>query len=113
MNKRMTMGVSALLAIGAGNSATAENTNYLRKGKEVIAVSSDGGSLSCKRVSDGFEMCNGMLEQENGSWTGKNMRHPNMPKFMKFNGTVVFSDAGLNIRGCALGICQSEDWTLN
>ncbi|MEE9429160.1 MAG: hypothetical protein V3V25_13540 [Paracoccaceae bacterium] len=103
----------AAIAMIAATSATAETTEYLRKGKEIIQVSNDGGSLSCLRASDGFEMCNGMLEQADGSWKGKNMRHPAMPKFMKFNGTVVFSDAGLNIRGCAVGICKAEDWVKN
>ncbi len=103
----------AAIAMFAATSAMAETTEFLRKGEEIIQVSNDGGSLSCLRVSDGFEMCNGMLEQADGTWKGKNMRHPAMPKFMKFNGTVVFSDAGLNIRGCALGVCKAEDWARN
>jgi hypothetical protein len=35
-----------------------------------------------------------------------------MPGFMRFNGTVTFTETGLNIRGCALGICDAEDWVL-
>ncbi len=104
----------AVMATGAfSTTALAETVNYLRKGKETVAVSNDGGTLSCLRVSDGFEMCNGMVKQSDGTWTGKNMRHPAMPKFMKFNGTVTFTEAGLNIRGCALGICKAEDWLKN
>ena len=105
--------VSLATATMLATSAAAETVEYLCKGNEMIAVSNDGGTTSCLRVAVGFEMCNGMVKQENGYWTGKNMRHPNMPKFMKFNGMVVISEAGMNIRGCALGICQAKDWTLN
>ena len=82
----------------------------MRKGTQEIRVFTNEGRLFCRRASDGFEMCHGMTEQADGSWTGKGMRHPDMPGFMKFNGTVVFGAAGLNIRGCAVGICQAEDW---
>jgi hypothetical protein len=39
------------------------------------------------------------------------MKHPDMPGFMTFNGTVTFGSNGLKIRGCAVGVCQSEIWT--
>jgi hypothetical protein len=112
MKQTTKFGALALVAASLfASSAYAVGGQYLRKGKQVINVVEQDGKLFCTRVSDGFEMCNGMVEQANGSWKGKNMRHPAMPKFMKFNGTVIFSDAGLNIRGCALGICKAEDWT--
>lgn len=104
--------IAGLMA--AGLLATAANAEiYIRhhkKGDQEIDVTVTDGALWCTRVSDGFEMCNGMLEGEDYRWRGKNMRHPDMPKWMKFNGTVSFVESGLNIRGCAV-ICDSEDWT--
>ena len=93
------------------SAATADT--YIRPhktGEQQITVVITDGSLWCTRVSDGFEMCNGMTENEDGTWGGKNMRHPDMPKWMKFNGTVYFNDGGLRIKGCAI-ICDSEDWS--
>ena len=90
--------------------AAAVEGNYLRKGKQTIVVALRDGKLFCTRKSDGFEMCHGMTEQPDGTWTGRNMRHPAF-KFMKFRGTVTFTATGLNIKGCALGICKAENWT--
>ncbi|MFC3117911.1 hypothetical protein ACFOHS_05095 [Jhaorihella thermophila] len=39
------------------------------------------------------------------------MKHPDMPRWMSFNGTVTFSERGLRIKGCTLGICDSETWS--
>ncbi len=102
--------IAAVATMTIATTAQAATIEYMRKGDQVIAVSNDSGTLMCTRVSDGFEMCNGMEKQANGAWTGDNMRHPDMPKFMKFNGTVTFTTDGLKIKGCAVGVCQSEDW---
>lgn len=110
--KKIAMAALALsLAAGA---AQAEVMTYLRKGGQEIRVSTDGGKLMCTRVSDGFEMCNGMTEMSPGVWKGPKMKHPEMPKFMTFKGTVVFSGDKLKIQGCILGggVCDSEVWTL-
>ncbi len=107
--KLVAVGVVALSTLST--AAMAQEGQYLRKGKEAIVLSVGDGKLYCTRVADGFEMCNGMTESSDGTWRGKNMRHPAMPKFMKFNGTVTFTDSGLNIKGCALGICKAENWT--
>ena len=112
MNKSLKItALAALLATPIATTASAQGIMYLRDGTQEVRVFTNSGSLFCRRVSDGFEMCHGMKEQADGSWTGKGMRHPDMPRFMKFNGTVVIGDSGLNIKGCALGICQAEDWT--
>ncbi len=84
---------------------------YMREGTEEIDVRVEDGVLYCTRLEDSFEMCHGMTERVDGTWRGKKMKHPGMPRFMSFNGTVTFNDTGLNIRGCALGICDAEDWT--
>ncbi len=87
--------------------------SYLRKGTQVVEVFVENGSLYCKRTSDNFELCHGMTEQADGSWTGRKMKHPDMPGFMTFNGTVTFSADGLKIKGCAMGnsFCDAENWT--
>lgn len=33
-----------------------------------------------------------------------------MPKWMSFNGTVIFTASGLSIKGCAGGVCDKELW---
>ena len=83
---------------------------YLRNGDEEINVRVEDGLLFCTRVSDGYEMCNGMAEAGEHTWKGKKMKHPDMPGFMRFNGTVIFYADGLSIEGCALGMCDKEVW---
>lgn len=112
----MTLKALGIATLAAVTFTTAANADiYTRMGKkddaQSIEVTITDGALWCTRVSDGFEMCNGMTEGDDHLWRGKNMRHPDMPKWMKFNGTVAFLDGGLNIKGCALGICDAEDWT--
>lgn len=107
MKKLATCGLVALcLSIPAMASAD----TYLRKGTEEISVTDKGGALYCTRVSDGFELCNGMTKSEDGAWRGKKMKHPDMPGFMRFNGTVVIGANALQIKGCAVGMCDSEVW---
>jgi len=111
MKKTLTLGLSAIVALSTF-TATAMADEYIRKGDQIIDVVKTNGQLFCTRRSDGYEMCNGMTEQSDGSWQGRNMRHPDMPRFMKFRGTVIFGSNGLKIKGCALGICDDEVWTL-
>lgn len=100
---------AALLALAAV-PATADT--YIRKGDQAIDVAVKGGKLYCTRSSDGFEMCNGMTKS-GSAWTGGGMKHPDMPGFMSFNGTVVVFGDELRIKGCALheAFCDSETWT--
>lgn len=108
MRKILTGFGAAVVVAVIAQSASAEI--YVRKGGQEVNVSVKDGRLFCTRVSDGYEMCNGMTEQANGSWTGRKMKHPDMPRFMSFNGTVVFMKDSLSIKGCALGFCDSETW---
>ncbi len=55
-----------------------------------------------------FEMCHGMTKQGD-AWKGKHMKHPEMPGFMTFKGTVTVDGDVLKIKGCA-GMCASEKW---
>ena len=101
-------GLAAAVFLAGAGMAGAET--YVREGSQEISVVDKGGKLYCTRVSDGYEMCNGMTKQQDGSWKGKKMKHPDMPKWMSFNGTVVFTASGLSIKGCAVGMCDSEAW---
>lgn len=101
----------ALAMLGTAPVA-ADTTQWLRKGDQVITVNTDGGQMFCTRAGDGFEMCHGMVSQGGGIWTGPNMKHPDMPGFMTFNGTVTMGSSRLKIEGCVLGgaICDAEIW---
>lgn len=105
-------GAAALLGLVAAvaTAAAAPADTYVRKGDQDISVVVKDGLLFCTRVKDGYEMCNGMAKQPDGTWKGKKMKHPDMPHFMSFNGTVTFMTDSLKIRGCTLGICDSEVW---
>ena len=114
MNKLIAAAIAVTL--GAATLATTASADvlgtYVRKGDQVITLHTEDGLLYCTRASDGFELCHGMAEQPNGTWKGKKMKHPDMPKFMTFNGTVTFGAGMVSLKGCAAGnsLCQSEDW---
>lgn len=112
MNAGMKMAAAGVLLATLAFPAGAETTQWLRKGDQVITVSDAGGRLMCTRASDGFEMCNGMTKTGTGTWGGPNMKHPDMPKFMTFKGTVIMNSSNLRIEGCVLGgaVCDSEVW---
>lgn len=114
MNKLTTTAIA--LTLGVATLATTASANvlgtYVRKGDQVITLHTEGGLLYCTRASDGFELCHGMALQADGTYKGKKMKHPDMPKFMTFNGTVTFGEGMVSLKGCAAGnsLCQSEDW---
>lgn len=107
----LALAAAAAVTLSSALPALAAPEVYMRKGDQEVVVFQHQDKLYCRRSSDNFEMCNGMEKGDDGKWRGDNMRHPDMPKFMKFKGTVTFTDGGLNIEGCALGICDAEDWT--
>ncbi|NOX42086.1 MAG: hypothetical protein GXP05_16815 [Alphaproteobacteria bacterium] len=101
------------VTVTAAYAATTVNKTYLRKGTQEIRVFTDAGKLYCRRTSDDFELCHGMEEQADGSWQGDSMKHPDMPKFMTFNGTVIIgTNRKMSIKGCAVGntLCDQEIW---
>ena len=90
------------------------NGQWKRPNGTIAQVSVKGGKLWCKIVKGkpaGFEMCHGMTKA-GAVWKGANMKHPSMPGFMTFNGTVRVSGNKLNIKGCAIGqsFCDAETW---
>lgn len=112
--KKLTVTAIALV-IGAATFATGVSAKvlgvYVRKGDQVITLHTEDGLLYCTRA-DGFELCHGMTLQPNGTYKGKKMKHPDMPRFMTFNGTVTFGSDMVSLKGCAAGnsLCQSENW---
>lgn len=102
------------LSVAAAHAAGPEGL-WERKNGDTVQVSIKGGKLYCT-ITDGskpgFEMCHGM-DGAGNSWSGKKMKHPSMPGFMKFNGTVSVSGNSFKIKGCAIGqaMCDSETWT--
>ena len=99
----------ALPALAAGPDGT-----WTRKNGDTVVASVKGGKLYCKITKGskpGFEMCNGMAGGGD-TWSGKKMKHPKMPGFMTFNGTVKVSGNSLSIKGCAVGqkMCDEETW---
>ena len=88
---------------------------YSRPNGDTAVVSMQGGKLFCKITAGkrvGFEMCHGMTETGPDVWQGAAMKHPSMPGFMTFNGTVSPTKTGLRIKGCAMGqaMCDAESW---
>ncbi|MCF6220500.1 MAG: hypothetical protein L3J65_05250 [Robiginitomaculum sp.] len=88
-----------------------------RKKGQDVRVSFKDGAMYCTiinrtkksgKAKKDFEMCHGMMA-EGDAWKGKKMKHPEMPKFMTFKGTVTVEGDVLKIKGCA-GICDSEKW---
>ena len=104
-----------LFGLSQAAGAVEAGGTWVRPNGEVAQVSQKGGHLFCtivKGKSPGFEMCNGMAKAGDNSWQGSNMKHPEMPGFMTFNGTVTVHAASLTIKGCAIGqsMCDAETW---
>lgn len=108
MTRKAHAGLFATALMLASGMASADT--YMRKGDQEIAVVIKDGKLFCTRVSDGYEMCNGMERSADGAWRGGTVKHPDMPGFMRFTGTVTFVPKELTLKGCALGMCDSETW---
>ena len=87
---------------------------YKRPNGDLVKVWIAEGKLYC-RITEGkkpnYEMCHGM-DPKGEDWSGKKMKHPGMPGFMTFNGTVTSDEKSLKIKGCAMGksMCDSEVW---
>ena len=106
----------ALIGLSHPAAAAEPSGTWVRPNDEVAQVSQHGGRLYCKIVtgkSPGFEMCHGMTKSGDDTWQGSAMKHPEMPGFMTFNGTVTVQAASLSIKGCAIGqmMCDAETWT--
>ncbi len=89
---------------------------YARPNGDAVQVFECEGRL-CGRIvggdRDGFEMLHGMDVTAENEWRGNRMKHPSMPGFMTFNGTVTVTGPDtLSVKGCAMGqsFCDAEVW---
>ena len=87
---------------------------YTRKNGDTVQVFLAEGRLYCRLVTGAqanFEMCYGMTFAD-GAWSGSGMKHPDMPGFMTFNGTLVGGARSIAVTGCVIGksICDGEVW---
>ena len=87
---------------------------YLRDDVEPISAYVEDGLLYCTRLSDGFELCNGMAPQDDGSWKGETLKNPDMPSYMKFSGMIMFNEGEMVLTGCVMGgkVCKSRTWPM-
>lgn len=105
---------AALIFAGAAQAAEPFG-EWSRPNGDPVRIYEAGGRMYCE-ITDGerkgFEMCHGMTKQGD-AWKGGDMKHPDMPEAMSFNGTVIVKDDTLEIEGCTLfGVmCDSETWT--
>lgn len=113
-----TMAPVFVVVLAGLSQAAAETPDglWVRPNKEVAEVSQQDGKLYCKIVtgkSPGFEMCHGMAKAGENTWQGGEMKHPEMPAAMTFNGTVTLEGPALNIKGCVIAqhMCAEEKWT--
>lgn len=112
-----TLGLTAIaLAALVATPAMARDPSgkYQRPNGDRVIVYIVEGKLYCRIEQGkrpGFEMCHAMAPVGE-NWFGKRMKHPSMPKFMTFNGTVSSDPQKIIIKGCAMGksMCQSETW---
>ena len=109
--------LAAAFAAGLITSAAAEDAvgAFKRPNGDTVQTSVKGGKLYCEISAGsqpGFEMCHG-IAKTGAVWQGAAMKHPSMPGFMTFNGTVTFAGGSAAIEGCAVGhsMCDSETWT--
>jgi len=115
-NIRM-LGAGAIVAAAclATSSAMASPAGkWKRPNGSIAKVWMCGGGLCGKVIKGkgaGVVMFNGIHKKGN-AWKGK-MKHPSMPGWMTFNGTVTGGGSKLHVKGCALGqsMCDSETWT--
>lgn len=103
----------AFLASAPPALAGSVDGQYSRPNGTTAKVWTCGGKL-CARVEDsGFDMfLSGIAPVGEGKWQG-DMKHPDMPGFMTFNGTVTVTAKGLKVQGCAVGqsMCDAESWS--
>ncbi len=85
---------------------------YLRNNTEPVQVFVEDGLLYCSRVSDGFEICNGMESAGENTWQGNALKNPDGPRWISARGTITVSQTEMALEGCMMGgaICKSMVW---
>jgi len=110
--KRTAVLTLALVVTGIAPAQAETVGTYLRSGNEPVLVQVQDGLLYCTRVSDGFEICNGMAQVGNNSWQGDRLKNPDMPRFISARGVITISEAEMALEGCVMGgsVCKSQTW---
>ena len=108
------MGVMVATAFATPAFGRDPSGYYKRPNGDEVHVWVAEDKLWCRIIKGkkvNFEMCHGM-SPKGEDWFGKKMKHPGMPRFMTFNGTVTSDEKSIKIKGCALGnsFCDSEVW---
>lgn len=102
------------LALGSTTaSAAGPDGIYTRPNGTTAKVWTCSGKLCATVQESKFSMfLSGIAPAGEGTWKG-DMKHPDMPGFMTFNGTVKTTPKGLSVQGCAMGqsMCDAETWT--
>lgn len=105
------LGLAALTSLPA--AAAGPDGIYTRPNGTTAKVWTCGGKLCATVQESKFSMfLSGIAPAGDGVWKG-DMKHPDMPGFMTFNGTVKTTAKGLSVQGCAMGqsMCDAEAWT--
>ncbi len=105
--------ILALLASAPALHAAPLGT-YLRNGNEPVRVYTTEGKLFCTRVSDGFEICNGMEAQGNNTYQGSRLKNPDGPRWISARGTITVGETEMALEGCMMGgaVCKSMTWPI-
>jgi len=84
----------------------------MRDGTDPVRAYTENNQLFCTRVSDGFEICNGMEAEGNNIWQGDNLKNPDGPRWLSARGTITVSETEMALEGCTMGgaICKSMVW---
>ena len=116
--KKHTVIALASLALASGLFATEALAatpwgKWKRPNGSIAKVWKCGGGMCGKVIAGkgkGVVMFNG-IKRSGGVWKG-NMKHPAMPSFMTFNGTVRLMGRRMKVQGCAIGnsMCDAETW---
>jgi len=119
MTKRIlaTSAALAMLAsLGFTSAASAEGAygEWLRPDGTIAMTSECDGGLCGEIISGeqtGMVMFQSIKSSGDNEWKG-DMKHPDMPAFMTFNGTITHGDGELMVEGCAVGgsMCDAETW---
>ena len=105
-----TLVIAGLLAgYGASSAIAGAAGTWKRPNGSTAKVWMCGGGLCGS--SKGTRMFNGIKKVGKNRWKG-DMKHPEMPGFMTFNGTVSVRGKTMTVQGCMFGGsgCQSEVW---
>lgn len=114
--KLVILSVCAWTSVVTTGNAAGILAKWKRPNGTIAETYMCGGKLCGKIVAGqpaGFEMFHGMTKVGATQWQGSEMKHPSMPAFMTFNGTVTQTGDTLNVKGCAIGqsMCDNETWT--